>query len=156
MHCHTALTHLGMSKVPWNIVEKLLTDCPKLELLVLLWPYAASFVAFRCMKHLPFRDVRLVAALYRDYLDDWENGARGGSNLWSVEDAFVASDLPGSGSGPSPAQARGFQAQPGFQLGLLGSGLRFAQAPRGLGPGFSNNYFATHVLISVNTEAGII
>jgi hypothetical protein len=38
------------------------------------------------------------------------------------------SDLPGLGSGPSPAQAQGLQAWPGFQLGLA-----FAQA-RSPGP----------------------
>ncbi|KAJ7458748.1 hypothetical protein B0H11DRAFT_2060863, partial [Mycena galericulata] len=74
-----ALTHLGMSEVPWSSVEKLLTDCAKLELL-----------AFEWMDKCPFRDVRLVAALYKDYWQDWENGARARGNFWSVADTFVA------------------------------------------------------------------
>ncbi|KAJ7458735.1 hypothetical protein B0H11DRAFT_2317460 [Mycena galericulata] len=85
-----ALTHLGMSEIPWSSVEKLLTDCAKLELFVLLWPYRSASHGFEWMKNPPIRDVRLVAALYIAHWDDWENGAQGRGNFWSAADTFVA------------------------------------------------------------------
>ncbi|KAJ7429275.1 hypothetical protein B0H11DRAFT_2412471, partial [Mycena galericulata] len=85
-----ALTHLGMSEVPWSSVEKLLTDCAKLEVFVLLWPYRSASHGFEWMKNPPIRDVRLVAALHIAHWDDWENGARGHGNFWSAADTFVA------------------------------------------------------------------
>ncbi|KAJ7429274.1 hypothetical protein B0H11DRAFT_2147084 [Mycena galericulata] len=85
-----ALTHLCLNEAPWSVVEKMLTDCAKLEVLVLLWPSTSSSKAFEWMDESPFRDVRLVAALYKDYWEDWENGARGHGNFWSAADTLVA------------------------------------------------------------------
>ncbi|KAJ7484043.1 hypothetical protein B0H11DRAFT_1914526 [Mycena galericulata] len=68
----------------------MLTDCAKLEVLVLLWLYTSSSKAFEWMGKSPFRDVRLVGVLYKDYWEDWENGARGHGNFWSAANTFVA------------------------------------------------------------------
>ncbi|KAJ7458770.1 hypothetical protein B0H11DRAFT_2242817 [Mycena galericulata] len=85
-----ALPHLCLNEAPWSVVEKMLTDCAKIELLVLLWPYRSASQGFEWMDKFPFCDVRPVGALYNDYWEDWENGARGLGNFWSAADTFVA------------------------------------------------------------------
>ncbi|KAJ6583475.1 hypothetical protein DFH09DRAFT_978497 [Mycena vulgaris] len=86
-----ALTHLCLNNdVPWDVVETLLTQCPRLELFVDLWPYTATMRAFGWAQQTPVSDVRFVVGVYHDYWADWETGARGGANFWSSADDFVA------------------------------------------------------------------
>ncbi|KAJ7153884.1 hypothetical protein C8R43DRAFT_1001429 [Mycena crocata] len=85
-----ALTHLAADAtvlLGFSLVKPLLAASPRLEVLLGLW-YP------RDMNMYPPRpcvfDVCFVIGVYRDYPSDWEAGARGKANLWSVADAFVA------------------------------------------------------------------
>ncbi|KAF7340279.1 Tyrosinase central domain-containing protein [Mycena venus] len=79
-----ALTHLCLNNdVPLNTVQGLLTDCPRLDVFVVLCP------DYSWAKKTPISDMRFVVAFVRDYWNDWERGARGLPNFWSVADNFV-------------------------------------------------------------------
>ncbi|KAJ7153888.1 hypothetical protein C8R43DRAFT_443025 [Mycena crocata] len=77
-----------------DIVETLLTNSPHLELVIILWP-AWQMDEYNAERNPHVYDVRFVIGVYHDYWDDWEAGARGGSNIWSVADAFVAQKRSG-------------------------------------------------------------
>jgi len=88
------LTHLCLNNnVPSDAIQKLLTDCPLLELLVVLWPDGR---ASEWAKNTSFCDMRFVVAVCRDYWGDWERGAQGRPNFWSVADWFVAQKRNGA------------------------------------------------------------
>lgn len=91
-----ALTHLCLNnEVPWDTITRLLTECPRLQVLVELWPYTRARLAYPWAQDAPMRDVRFVVGLYRDYWADWENGARGHSDFWVLAEAFVAKKRSG-------------------------------------------------------------
>jgi hypothetical protein len=62
----------------------LLANCPRLELLANFWSRR------ELAQDPPVRDVRLVMGVYTDYSHDWEEGAQGLRDFWSVADDFVA------------------------------------------------------------------
>ncbi|KAJ6569382.1 hypothetical protein B0H19DRAFT_1232218 [Mycena capillaripes] len=91
-----ALTHLCLNnEVPWGTIQALLTDCPQLELLVILWAPSSASDAYEWAKNSTICDARFVVAVFQDYWGDWEKGARGLPNFWSAAESFVAQKRSG-------------------------------------------------------------
>ncbi|KAF7338668.1 Tyrosinase central domain-containing protein [Mycena venus] len=85
------LTHLCLNyDIPWDKIQKLLTDCPRIELLVVLWSLQSASHGREWANNAPIHDMRFASTTFDDYWDDWEKGARGLPNFWSVADIFVA------------------------------------------------------------------
>ncbi|KAJ7326181.1 hypothetical protein DFH08DRAFT_885004 [Mycena albidolilacea] len=95
-----ALTHLCLNnEVPPPTIQLLLATCPRLALLVVLWPktFAREGLSWVMDEAAPvIRDVRLVAGMYTDYWADWETGARGLPNFWTAAEDFVAQKRSGA------------------------------------------------------------
>ncbi|KAJ7229833.1 hypothetical protein GGX14DRAFT_507853 [Mycena pura] len=88
-----ALTHLCLYSVasPTTCTpELLLTDCVRLELLVVLWGRSYIDSATGMAANTPVRDVRLVVSVYSDYWADWNAGAAGLPDLWTRAENVVA------------------------------------------------------------------
>ncbi|KAJ7446334.1 hypothetical protein FB451DRAFT_1291893 [Mycena latifolia] len=86
-----ALTHFGLDQeVSWDMVETILADCPRLEVLIVSFPGFKDEYACRWSENTPIKDVRFVVGLYTDYAAEWEAGANGLGNFWSLADDFVA------------------------------------------------------------------
>ncbi|KAJ7883856.1 hypothetical protein B0H14DRAFT_3746103 [Mycena olivaceomarginata] len=84
-----ALTHFSLySDLETPVIQKLLVECPRLQVLLILWPYSYKVAAAKWAKNSPVRDARFVVALFTEYWDDWENGARGRPHMWSEADSF--------------------------------------------------------------------
>ncbi|KAJ6533407.1 hypothetical protein DFH09DRAFT_1370033 [Mycena vulgaris] len=86
-----ALTHLCLhlhSDVNLDPLQMLLADCPRLEILGNLWLPAQADSA-RALT-LPVHDMRLVMAQCHKCWADWEAGARGFPDFWSLAEDFVA------------------------------------------------------------------
>ncbi|KAJ6592517.1 hypothetical protein B0H19DRAFT_1245385 [Mycena capillaripes] len=87
-----ALTHLALHRsAPRHIpiMMTVLLECPRLELLLILWSlYAESHYASQQIPHV--YDVRFVMGMYNSYIVDWEAGAKGLPDMWSRADDFVA------------------------------------------------------------------
>ncbi|KAJ6484638.1 hypothetical protein C8R45DRAFT_998871 [Mycena sanguinolenta] len=72
-----ALTHLAVPfDVPRDIALMLLEQCPRLQLLLLLWPRSCADLYEQTLVHGVY-DVRFVIGLLDDYWKDWEDGAKG-------------------------------------------------------------------------------
>lgn len=85
-----ALTHLALDfRVPTNIALGLLEQCPRLELLIMLWPQFYDDLYEEAQEPRVY-DVRFVIGLLEDYWKDWEAGAKGLSDSWAQGDDFVA------------------------------------------------------------------
>jgi hypothetical protein len=98
-----ALTHLCLNnEVPPPTIQLLLTTCPRLALLVVLWP---KTFAWECLRWVMdeaapvIRDVRLVVGMYTHYWADWENGAHGLPDFWTAAEGFVAQKRSGAIAG---------------------------------------------------------
>ncbi|KAJ7662773.1 hypothetical protein DFH06DRAFT_1190821 [Mycena polygramma] len=91
------LTHLSFhdSGVTTAVCKHALRDCKHLEVLVMLCrsPSAVSR-ATRAREELA-ADPRFVLVLVPDYVQDWENGARGAEDYWSRADGLVRRRLAG-------------------------------------------------------------
>jgi hypothetical protein len=86
-----SLTHLCVNNhVTWQIIQALLDNCERLEILANLWMFGQAERARQRAENAPFEDVRFVVGFYRNYWDEWEAGARGAPDFWSVADDFVA------------------------------------------------------------------
>ncbi|KAJ6508997.1 hypothetical protein C8R45DRAFT_461994 [Mycena sanguinolenta] len=95
-----ALTHLCLNNdVPWDVLRNLLRDCLRLELLVVLWhrSYGEDW-----LQDSPIRDMRFVTTVFGDYWQEWEQGARGLSDFWTMADDFVAQKRCGAIPGTEP------------------------------------------------------
>jgi hypothetical protein len=91
------LTHLCLNnEIPWDTVQNLLTDCPRLELFIVLWPNPSASYGHNWAKTTPICDTRFAVSVFRNYWDDWEKGARGLPNFWTVADSFVAQKRNGT------------------------------------------------------------
>lgn len=76
------------SAVSRDTVKTLLVECPRLELLLVLW---SSEVEYKSAQIPHLYDVRFVIGLcFNNYWGDWEAGARGLPHFWSLGDDFVA------------------------------------------------------------------
>ncbi|KAJ7483899.1 hypothetical protein B0H11DRAFT_1193551 [Mycena galericulata] len=86
-----ALTHLCLNnRVPGHILRALLSDCPRLRLLVNLWYYQKASSGRALADDPPVADRRFVVGLYRDYQREWTAGARGEPDFWTMAEDFVA------------------------------------------------------------------
>ncbi|KAJ7859415.1 hypothetical protein B0H13DRAFT_2670920 [Mycena leptocephala] len=85
-----ALTHLALDaeEVSKDMAQTLLRECPRLELLLLLWFSDDEYESAQ-IPHV--YDVRFVIALCpNDYWGHWEAGAEGLPHFWFLGDDFVA------------------------------------------------------------------
>ncbi|KAJ7834362.1 hypothetical protein B0H14DRAFT_3871403 [Mycena olivaceomarginata] len=85
-----ALTHLCLDPaMPWDVLTKVLEDCPRLELLLVQWSIynEAQYISAQepCLY-----DLRLVIGLYYGYWEEWEAEANGVLVYWAEADDFVA------------------------------------------------------------------
>lgn len=98
-----ALTHLCLNnEVPLPTIQLLLTTCPRLALLVVLWPktFVGEGLSWVMDEAAPvIRDVRLVKGMYTNYWADWENGAHGLPDFWTAAEGFVAQKRSGAIAG---------------------------------------------------------
>ncbi|KAJ7489305.1 hypothetical protein FB451DRAFT_686637 [Mycena latifolia] len=86
-----ALTHLCLNNnVGVDFLRRVLEDCTRLQILVHLWNPYYSEPAREIATNPPVSDVRFVVGVFLNYWDDWEVGARGGTDFWVAADAFVA------------------------------------------------------------------
>ncbi|KAJ7917706.1 hypothetical protein B0H13DRAFT_1994305 [Mycena leptocephala] len=85
-----SLTHLSLDfHVPTDILMTVLVNCPRLKLLLVLWPsWDQESYELACIPRVC--DVRFVMASFDDYWAEWEAGAMGLPNFWSRGDDFVA------------------------------------------------------------------
>ncbi|KAJ6518297.1 hypothetical protein C8R47DRAFT_960183 [Mycena vitilis] len=85
-----ALTHLCLDDhTPQFILTSLLTQCPRLEILLVLYPLFQTH-AYEAARVPEEHDVRLVIGQYQNSWEDWEDGAKGLPYPWSRADDFVA------------------------------------------------------------------
>ncbi|KAJ7443122.1 hypothetical protein FB451DRAFT_1149776 [Mycena latifolia] len=85
-----AITHLRLSdNVPWKHVETLLAECPRLELLISLFPRRKESWAVRRARMSPIHDPRFVITIFRSSPESWEAYQRR-PTTWSVAEDFVA------------------------------------------------------------------
>jgi hypothetical protein len=97
-----ALTHLCLNNnVPWDVIQTVLVECKKLDILANIWDSDFSDRARERAQDVCVDDVRFVVGLYTDYLADWEAGARGRPNVWTKADDFVARKRRGEIEGDS-------------------------------------------------------
>ncbi|KAJ7132620.1 hypothetical protein C8R46DRAFT_1140432 [Mycena filopes] len=83
-----ALTHLLLNyEIPRDNILAVLAQCPRLQLLLVLWPFPMEYEAVQV---LPVSDARFVTGKYGDYWAEWEEGARGFPDFWSRGDDFLA------------------------------------------------------------------
>lgn len=88
-----ALTHLSFHNdvVPWTKMQRVLQECPRLDVLVNLWHSTKRRYAYEKTANIPIHDARIVLYLYNDYWGEWEADAMGlQPSFWSVADEFVA------------------------------------------------------------------
>ncbi|KAJ7190425.1 hypothetical protein GGX14DRAFT_483354 [Mycena pura] len=84
-----ALTHLRVDgSLCWSVLEMLLANCARLEILVVLWPTPGAGRIHA--KATPFSDSRFVVGVEKDYWGDWEAGAAGLPDFWTRAEEFVA------------------------------------------------------------------
>ncbi|KAJ7689557.1 hypothetical protein B0H17DRAFT_1331683 [Mycena rosella] len=95
-----ALTHLCLNgEVPWNVINTVLADCPRLETLVNL--RGSSTLTHAHPGGVPVRNVRFVEGTFEDYWSDWEAGAKGLPDFWALADDFIARKRAGAIDGVS-------------------------------------------------------
>ncbi|KAJ7162817.1 hypothetical protein C8R46DRAFT_1101598 [Mycena filopes] len=86
----TALTHLSLDPdIPRDNALVVLAECPRLQLLVVLWS-CFQVEEYKEAMIPSVLDVRYVIGTYDRYWREWEAGAKGLSDFWSLGDAFVA------------------------------------------------------------------
>ncbi|KAJ7493073.1 hypothetical protein B0H11DRAFT_2228397 [Mycena galericulata] len=93
-----ALTHLCLNgQVPWSTIQTFLTDCSKLELLFVSVAGASKvLVGTLWALRSPIRDTRFAVGVKHYYRVEWQNGARGLPDFWSVAENFVAQKRSGA------------------------------------------------------------
>ncbi|KAJ7915212.1 hypothetical protein B0H13DRAFT_2000737 [Mycena leptocephala] len=85
-----ALTHLRANfRLPWDILMTLLVKCPRLKLLLLLYPPYERRL-YESLRIPQVYDLRFVIGMNDNYWDDWVAGAKGLPDNWSRGDDFVA------------------------------------------------------------------
>ncbi|KAF8181945.1 hypothetical protein K438DRAFT_1975886 [Mycena galopus ATCC 62051] len=83
------LTHLCVdTSVPWDSILRVLEECPGLQLLLVQWYHQDQSYASAKTPHA--YDIRFVIGTYSNFWEDCESGVRGGPDLWTEADDFVA------------------------------------------------------------------
>jgi hypothetical protein len=97
-----ALTHLRANfRLPWDIPMTLLVKCPRLELLLLLYPLHRRRL-YELARIPQVYDLRFVIGMKDNHWDDWVAGAKGLPDNWSRGDDFVARKRRGNIEGMLP------------------------------------------------------
>ncbi|KAJ7150713.1 hypothetical protein C8R46DRAFT_1229648 [Mycena filopes] len=78
-----------INDVRTSYIDKLLRDCPRLELLLVLVSPRKPVDASAYAHDSPSTDIRFVVTTKKDYRDDWEAGAMGLPDYWSRTVDFV-------------------------------------------------------------------
>ncbi|KAJ7446346.1 hypothetical protein FB451DRAFT_1375938 [Mycena latifolia] len=85
-----ALTHLRLNEnVPWKHVQRLLEECPRLEVLISVFPRLKAPWAAQRARTSPIHDPRFVITVYRDHVANWSLSQCQPSS-WSLAEEFVA------------------------------------------------------------------
>ncbi|KAJ7432945.1 hypothetical protein FB451DRAFT_1062148 [Mycena latifolia] len=85
-----ALTHLRLNEnVPWKHVQRLLVDCPRLEVLINVFPRLKAPWAAQRARTSPIQDPRFVITVYRALVANWTL-CQCQPNSWSLAEEFVA------------------------------------------------------------------
>ncbi|KAJ7446376.1 hypothetical protein FB451DRAFT_1567894 [Mycena latifolia] len=85
-----ALTHLRLNEnVPWKHVQRLLAECPRLEVLISIFPRLRAPWAAQWARTSPIRDPRFVITVYRAPMASWSL-CQCRPSAWSLADEFVA------------------------------------------------------------------
>ncbi|KAJ7443136.1 hypothetical protein FB451DRAFT_1437787 [Mycena latifolia] len=85
-----ALTHLRLSdNVPWKHVQTLLAQCPRLEVLISIFPAMKAPWAVQRARMCPIHDPRFVITIYRSHPGSWKI-YQCRPSIWSLEEDFVA------------------------------------------------------------------
>ncbi|KAJ7432931.1 hypothetical protein FB451DRAFT_1567889 [Mycena latifolia] len=85
------LTHLGLNnEVPWDVVQMILAQCPRLEVLIAAFHRTREYSARDWVRDAPVNDARFVVTIFSDYAAEWVAGAKGLPSSWSFADDFVA------------------------------------------------------------------
>ncbi|KAJ7446358.1 hypothetical protein FB451DRAFT_1291974 [Mycena latifolia] len=91
-----ALTHLRLSEnVPWKHIETLLAECPRLELLISLFPRMKAPGAIQRARMSPIQDAHFVITVYRNFPETWKV-YRSQPDSWSLAEDFVSARRSGS------------------------------------------------------------
>ncbi|KAJ6482570.1 hypothetical protein C8R45DRAFT_305093 [Mycena sanguinolenta] len=88
-----ALIHLCLSGWVHNkVLRNLLKGCPYLQVLVNMWAHRIDAIDMVAVsRKAGIRDIRYIVVFFSTYYwDDWEVGARGGTDFWAAADDFVA------------------------------------------------------------------
>jgi hypothetical protein len=97
-----ALTHVRANfRLPWDILMTLLVKCPRLKLLLLLYPVHQRRL-YGSVRIPQVYDLRFVIGMNVNYWDDWVAGAKGLPDGWSRGDNFVAQKRRGIIEGMLP------------------------------------------------------
>ncbi|KAJ7150722.1 hypothetical protein C8R46DRAFT_1123974 [Mycena filopes] len=85
-----SFTHLCLNnQVHKSHIDRLLRDCPMLELLLVLFSPRNAVEAFTYALSSPSTDIRFVVTTGKDLWSDWEAGAMGFPDNWSRVVKFV-------------------------------------------------------------------
>ncbi|KAF7291221.1 hypothetical protein MIND_01265600 [Mycena indigotica] len=86
-----SLTHLCLNNEnPNERIFRLLKNCPHLKLLVVLAPGRTDQINFDPSDPRENKDDRLVYGTFGDYWAQWESGAHGSPNFWTIAENVVA------------------------------------------------------------------
>ncbi|KAJ6546092.1 hypothetical protein DFH09DRAFT_653706 [Mycena vulgaris] len=85
-----ALTHLSFSSlVNPETLERILKASTRIQILVVTFAALEADVAREFVRELDVHDPRLVVTTYKEYFADWEQGARGGDDIWVRAEHFL-------------------------------------------------------------------
>ncbi|KAJ6476380.1 hypothetical protein C8R45DRAFT_1217054 [Mycena sanguinolenta] len=79
------LSHLCLNVTAVKHIPRILAECVHLQVLVLMTSAPGEMEG-----HPPTTDVRFVLSVVGSYWEDWEVGARGGTDFWAAAHEFVA------------------------------------------------------------------
>jgi hypothetical protein len=94
------LTHLSFNDIyPQDILQGVLANCAILEVLTLIIPHIDVQDDMVPRLEILARDFRFVVMVVEDFLEDWEEGARGGDDYWVKAEKFIKQRRSGNVEG---------------------------------------------------------
>ncbi|KAJ7479439.1 hypothetical protein B0H11DRAFT_2027435 [Mycena galericulata] len=88
-----ALTHLAFNSPPHpQVLSSVLNTCPRINALLVMYHVVNQDPAKEYLEYIggAISDSRFVVTMYKDYYADWEQGARGGNDIWALAEEFIA------------------------------------------------------------------
>ncbi|KAJ6551286.1 hypothetical protein B0H19DRAFT_1157110 [Mycena capillaripes] len=91
LHTMLALTHVCLNgdMVEVDLLHRVLDQCTHLRVLVGMWSGGRAKEMAARHRRDGVTDMRYVVTICTHYWDDWEVGARGGTDFWVAAEAFV-------------------------------------------------------------------